>query len=88
MDDRKTLDTDRARKGRSQDPSAASRSALIRRLWMFMVLLAVPFLFLSYHYCEALERTGPVGAFCAAPLLSAAVLAYAGFIVMLKKRNS
>ena len=54
---------------------------------MIMIPFAVPFLILSYTFCLALERTGPIGAFIAVPLLPATNIAYVALVVALKKRK-
>jgi hypothetical protein len=87
MDDGETMEIARSHKDRSQDPSAIDVHALIPRLWVIMIPFAAPFLVFSFTVCEALERTGPIGAFIAAPLLSATSIAYLALIVVLKKHK-
>jgi len=87
MDDRETMEINRSHKDQSQDFSAIDVYAFIPRLWMIMIPFAVPFLILSFTVCEALERMGPIGAFIAAPLLSATNIAYVALILAMKKHK-
>jgi len=54
---------------------------------MIMIPFAVPFLVISFDFFLALERTGPIGAFFALPLLPATNIAYVALIVALKKHK-
>jgi hypothetical protein len=87
MHDREAREIDRSREGRSRDSSVLDVSSFIPRLWMLLTLFAVPFLIISFNLFLSLERTGPMGAFFAAPLLSAANVAYVALLVALKKRR-
>lgn len=87
MDVRETMENNRPHKDQSQDASARDVSAFIPPLWMIMILFTVPFLMLTFNLFLALERTGPIGAFFAVPLLPATNIAYVAFIVVLKKRK-
>jgi hypothetical protein len=87
MHDRDTREINRSHEDRSQDSSAIDTSAFIPRLWMIMIPFTVPFLITSFNVFLALERTGPIGAFFAVPLLSATNIAYVALLVILKKRK-
>lgn len=87
MHTRETMEIDQSHKDRSQDPSAINDSAFTPRLWMIMIPFAIPFLNISFNLFLALERTGPVGAFFAFPLLSATNIAYVVLIYVLKNRK-
>jgi hypothetical protein len=87
MHDRETMEFDRLQESESQESPSLDISAFIPRLWMILILLAVPFFSTAVYYFEAFERTGPVGAFLAAPLLSATFLGYVSLILVLKKRK-
>jgi ABC-type maltose transport system permease subunit len=87
VDDTETREINRSHKDRWQDSSAIDGYTFIPRLWMIMIPFAVPFLILSFTVCEALERTGPIGAFIAVPLLSVTNIAYMVSIVALKKHK-
>jgi hypothetical protein len=84
---RDTMEIKRSHKDRSQDPSATDVPAFIPRLWLIMILFTIPFFNVSVHFFEALERTGPIWTFFAAPLLAATAIAYVALIFALKKRN-
>ncbi len=62
------------------------RSVLTPRLWKIMIAAAYPFFLFTVKYCEALESTGPIGAFFADTFLPATLIAYAALIFILKKR--
>jgi len=87
MQMRETGERYQSHKNRSHSYSAMPISAFIPRLWMIMVPCAVPFLIISFNYFEALERTGPIGAFFADTLMPATNIAYWSLIVILKKRK-
>jgi len=87
MQDREIMEIDRSHEDRSQDSSATDVSDFVPRLWMIMIPFAVPFLIISFDFFLALERTGPIGAFFAFPLLPATNIAYVALIVALKKHK-
>jgi hypothetical protein len=55
-------------------------------IWTLLIVAAYPFLLLADQAFEALERTGPLGAFLATPLMSAALVGYVALIFVLKNR--
>jgi len=87
MNARETMEIDHSPEDQSQDPSAINDSSFIPRLWMIMIPFAVPFIIISFNLFLALERTGPVGALFAFPLLSATNIAYVVLIYVLKNRK-
>jgi len=87
MNDRETMEIDHSHEDQSQNSSAINDSSFIPRLWMIMIPFAVPFIILSFNLFLALERTGPVGALIAFPLLSATNIAYVVLIYVLKNRK-
>lgn len=87
MHERETMEIKGSHKDRSQDSSAIDVSAFIPRVWMIMIPFTISFLNVSCSFFEALERTGPIWAFFAAPLLAATAIAYVALIFALKKRN-
>jgi uncharacterized membrane protein len=62
-------------------------SAFIPRLWMVLAALAIPFLVICSNYCEALERSGTMGATIAGMLLSATITGYCALTLVLKIRR-
>ncbi len=87
MHDRETTEIERPRTDRPQATSAIGVPAFFPRLWMIMIPLSIPFLMISFDLFGALERTGPVWALCAAPLMSATITAYVVLLFVLKKSN-
>ena len=87
MHTRETMEINRSHEDQSQDSSAINVSSFTLRLWMIMIPFAVPFLIISFNLFLALERTGPIGAFFAFPLLSATNIAYVVLIYVLKNRK-
>jgi len=87
MQDREIMEINRSHEDRSQDSFATDVSDFVPRLWMIMIPFAVPFLIISFDFFIALERTGPIGAFFAVPLLPATNLAYVALIFALKKHK-
>ena len=87
MHERRTMEIDQSQRDRSQNPSEIDSSAIFPRVWMILIPFAVPFLILTFTCFEVLERTGPLGAVLAAPLLVATNMAYVALIWVLKKRN-
>ncbi len=62
-------------------------SVLRPRLWMVLLLLFFPFFAICYHYFEALERTGTIGAIVADTLLQPLIVGYIILLIILKKRK-
>lgn len=87
MHHRETMEIDQQHKDRSQESSEEEVSAFLPRVWVVLIPFTVPVLLVASHWFEVFERTGPLGALFAFPLLSATILAYAALIVALKKRN-
>jgi len=87
MDDRETMEINGSHKDRSQDLSAIEVSAFIPRLWMIMIPFFVPYLIITFNFFLAFERTGPIAAFLAVPLLPATNIAYVALILALKNRS-
>ncbi len=87
MQEREMIEINRSPKDQPHDPSSIEVPAFFPRLWMIMVPLAVPFLTICLDLFESLERTGPVWAQLAAPLLSTTAMAYVALIFLLKKSN-
>jgi len=87
MQERETMGIDRSHTDRSQDSAQMDVAAFFPRLWVIMIPFALPFLIICFDFFEALERTGPVWALLAAPLLSATTIAYVALIFILKKSN-
>ncbi len=57
------------------------------RLWMVLLILALPFIIVSENYFEALERTGPAGAVIADVTMPAVIIGYLALVSVLKKRK-
>ncbi len=57
------------------------------RLWMILLILALPFFNLSVPYFEALERTGTIGAIIADTTFSALLVCYVVLLCILKQRR-
>ncbi len=57
------------------------------RLWMILLVLALPFFIICEDYFEALESTGTLGAFIADVSLPACVIGYVVLVVILRKRK-
>jgi hypothetical protein len=72
---------------RFQGPRSMNVAMFIPRLWMILSALAIPFLIMCTNYCEALEKTGTIGAAIADILLPAIIVGYIAFIVVLKTRR-
>jgi uncharacterized membrane protein len=72
---------------RFQGHRSINVAMFIPRLWMFLSVLAIPFLILCANYCEALEKTGTLGADVADILLPAIIVGYIAFIFVLKTRR-
>jgi hypothetical protein len=87
MQTREDMEIGRMHKCRTQEPSAINIAAFIPRLWMIMILFAVPFFIISFNYFLALESTGPIGAFFADTLMPATNIAYVMLIFILKSRK-
>lgn len=60
---------------------------LLPRLWMVLSVLAVPFIVVSAHYFETLERSGRLGAIIADTLMPATIISYLVFLYVLKQRK-
>ncbi len=56
-------------------------------LWLVLLILALPFIYVSENYFEALERTGPVGAVVADVAMPAVIIGYLALLYVLKKRK-
>ena len=67
--------------------SLSKISALIPRLWMVMLVLAIPFLIVTSRFFEAWEGSGERWAFLADMLLPALNIAYVAMIVVLKRKK-
>jgi hypothetical protein len=59
-------------------------AALMPRLWMILLALAIPFIIICSNYFEVLERTGTTGAIIADSLLSITITGYIAFVFILK----
>ncbi len=57
------------------------------RFWKLMIIAAYPFLLVTTRSFEALEHTGPAGAFVADLLLPALLSGYLVLFFVLKKKN-
>lgn len=57
------------------------------RLWMVLLVLAVPFIVVCADCLESLERSGSWGAVMAPPLLPSSVIGYLVLVFSLKQRN-
>ncbi len=57
------------------------------RVWVLLLLLAVPFFVVSAHYFESLERSGPERAVLADALFSASISGYVVLLAFLKQRK-
>jgi len=79
--------------GMKRDHSAAvgrlvrNTASVLPRLWMVLLILAVPFFAVCVDYFEVLEQSGPGGAVIADISLPASIMGYAVLIVILKQRN-
>ncbi len=76
---------------RATDPGCQTEKftlTLLRpRLWAVLLLLALPFIVVSWQYFESLERSGPSGALIADIGMPALVIGYAALVWNLKKRK-
>jgi hypothetical protein len=61
--------------------------AVFPRLWIILSVLAIPFLIICTNYCEALEKTGTMGAAIADILLPVIIVGYIMFIFVLRTRR-
>ncbi len=75
------------RYGQSRDSQASDISSLYPRIWKVLIVLAVPFVIITSHYFEALERTGVLGAYIADLLLPVSIIGYSILVFMLRKRE-
>jgi hypothetical protein len=57
------------------------------RLWVVLLVLAVPFFAICFDYFETLERSGTLGAIVADISLPASLIGYMMLLVVLKKRK-
>lgn len=57
------------------------------RLWMALLVLALPFFAISADYFESLERTGTAGAIIADATFSAMLVGYLVLLFVLKQRR-
>ena len=87
MQDRINLRINWSHDAEPQESRKKVLSAYVPRVWMIMIALAIPFLIISSHYFETLERTGAIEAFLADLLLPATNIAYMVILVICKKRK-
>ncbi len=87
MQNRINMEINLSHKNQSQESPAMDVAAFSPRLWMIMIVFAVPFLIISFNYFEALERTGTIGAIIADMLMPATNIAFLVFIGILKSRK-
>ncbi len=59
----------------------------VPRLWVVLLVLAVPFFAICVNYFETLERSGTLGAMVADIALPASLIGYMMLLVALKKRK-
>jgi hypothetical protein len=57
------------------------------RLWVVLLVLALPFFAICVDYFEALERSGTMGAIIADISLPASLIGYMVLLVVFKKRK-
>lgn len=62
-------------------------SALLPRLWLILLVLALPFFGISAHYFEVLERSGALGALIADTMFPAMLVGYLVLLYMLKQHR-
>jgi hypothetical protein len=72
---------------RYQDYRSINGAAMIPRLWMILLALAIPLFIICSNYFETWERTGTMGAIMADMLLSATVTSYFALTFILKTRR-
>ncbi len=77
----------RAYQGQAEGGDLRLSFGIMPRLWMVLLILALPFFSICADYFEALERTGALGAFIADSLLPASVLGYIVLVFVFKKRK-
>ncbi len=77
----------RAYQGQTEGADSRPGFGIMPRLWMVLLVLALPFFSVCADYFEALERTGALGAFIADSLLPASVLGYMVLVFVFKKRK-
>jgi hypothetical protein len=68
-----------------RDRKISKISLLVPRLWIILLVIALPFFTMSFEYFESLERTGPLAAFVADTMFSAMLGGYVILLVILKQ---
>jgi hypothetical protein len=71
----------------SQDADMQNSFVAAPRLWIVLLLLAVPFFAICVDYFETLERSGTLGAIVADIALPASLIGYMMLLVALKRRK-
>jgi hypothetical protein len=71
----------------SRDFQMPAMSGPIPRLWMVLLISALPLFFMGVDFFEKMERSGPMGAVIADTLLPASSIGYLMLIYVLKKRK-
>ncbi len=77
----------RTYKTESQGGTLSSGAVAAPRLWIILLVLALPFFSICVDYFEALEQTGTLGATIADTTLPAFLVGYVVLVVVLKKRR-
>ncbi len=72
---------------RFQGQRSINVAMFIPRLWMILSALGIPFLIICSNYCEALEKTGTIGAAIADILLPVIIVGYIAFLFVLRTRR-
>lgn len=62
-------------------------SVFVPRLWLILLVAAVPLFMICAKCLEALEKTGSMGAIIAGMLMNVSIIAYAALLYILKKRK-
>ncbi len=70
-------------------PEADMQNSVVAapRLWIVLLVLAVPFFAICFDYFETLERSGTLGAIVADIALPASLIGYIMLLVTLKRRK-
>jgi hypothetical protein len=71
----------------SQGSQLLNISVPLPRLWMIMVVLAVPFFVNSAIFFESWERSGTAGAIIADMVMPTSIISYLLLLYALKKRS-
>lgn len=69
------------------DSEVPKVGVLLPRLWIILLIFALPFFAVASTYLEALERTGPVAAVVSPSVLSGLLVGYFVLVYALKQRR-